>query len=114
VDGDHRCTENPDYVSQCTAKDSDQTVWIDPEMNDTMTTALTTSINGDYDPITGVTANVVTLLSAADVWVVEYHGGAIARRGYGVCADDSTQGDSGRNRWCRPQVVFLNNEPHWS
>lgn len=104
----HRCTVYPDRDSECTANNDLHYVFITPSLNTNMTTALENSITDDYAAIPEITAFTTSSTGNADVQVYEQNIGP-GIRGYTTCQIGASFGETGKNEWCRPQFIYLNN-----
>jgi hypothetical protein len=113
TDGAHRCTEDPDRLSQCTAPDANDhrlmVTFIDTTLikNEVLDTAY-----DDYDyKSSQINVAIVATAGAEDVRMFDGQYGTLnGARAWTTCAQGAATGNNGTFRmWCDPQLIFFNN-----
>ncbi|CAN5722843.1 hypothetical protein BH18CHL1_BH18CHL1_01980 [soil metagenome] len=107
LDSYHLCTEM-DVQSQCTANNGIHVVWLESQLMTQLRTATLNTMEEDYEPISGISAEETTDSENTDVRVFDSNFGTSAYAGYTTCASDATYGGSGISQWCRPHILYYN------
>ncbi len=106
-----RCTDYPDFGSECTPNNLDHLVFISPAMPAIVRDAFIASMAADYeDLITELWITVVSDSSNSDVNI--YYTNLPDSFGWAgtTCATSATYNYEGFNKSCRPQWLYLNSD----
>ena len=111
----HRCTEYPDYESECTANNLTHIVYISSSVPPPLDAALENSLEGDYDdPLSEVVASVTSDPGAsADVSIYYALLPSSWPSAFTTCSTSATYGAQGYNRWCRPQWLYYDSAEYY-